>query len=93
MVKHRGLLSRLIAERSDKERERFGLDPDIPQKLSQEEEEEKMLVIDNDDDSLTDLPWYIINPNKMLYKCQNTQIQMMTWITVVLTPLVMCFEL
>ena len=34
-----------------------------------------------------------MNPNKTLYRVQNTQIQMMTWITVVLTPLSMVFTM
>ena len=42
---------------------------------------------------MTDLPWYIMNPNKTLYRVQNTQIQVMTWITVVLTPLSMVFTM
>ena len=52
-----------------------------------------MLIFDNEDQALTDLPWYIMNPNKTLYRVQNTQIQMMTWITVVLTPLNMVFDM
>ena len=49
VVTHRGLLHRLIAETQERERDRFGLDPAISQKLSQEEEEERMLIIDNEE--------------------------------------------
>lgn len=52
-----------------------------------------MLVFENEDQALSDLPWYIMNPNKTLYRVQNIQIQMMTWITVVLTPLNMVFDM
>ena len=52
-----------------------------------------MIEMDNEDQALTDLPWYIINPKKTLFRVQNVQIQMMTWITVILTPLTMVFSM
>ena len=72
---------------------RFGLDPNISQRLDPEQELESMIVFENEDQALTDLPWYIMNPKKTLYRVQNTQIQMMTWITVILTPLTMVFSM
>ena len=33
-----------------------------------------MIVFENEDQALTDLPWYIMNPKKTLYRVQNTQI-------------------
>ena len=83
-----------MLETHEKERSRFGLDPKISQKLDDpNQEEESMLVFENEDQALSDLPWYIMNPNSMLYRVQNIQIQMMTWITVVLTPLIIVFDM
>lgn len=74
------------------ERARFGLDPKVSQTLGPDEELESMIkYIDND--GLTDLPWYIISPKKTFYRVQNLQIQCMTWITVVLTPLNLVFKM
>ena len=50
--------------------DRFGLDPRISQVLDQEQELESMLVYENHDE-LTDLPWYIMNPNKTFYRVQT----------------------
>lgn len=32
------------------------------------------MLVYEDEDNLTDLPWYIINPKKIAYRIQNTQI-------------------
>ena len=52
-----------------------------------------MIEMDNEDQALTDLPWYIINPNNTFYKMQDTQIQLTTWITVILAPLIVVFDM
>lgn len=61
-------------ETHERERMRFGLDPNISQRLDPEQELESMIVFENADQALTDLPWYIMNPKKTLYRVQNTQI-------------------
>lgn len=81
-------------ETAEKERQNFGLDPEVSRSLDPEQELESMIVLENDTNAnLTDLPWYIMNPKKTLYRVQNTQIQLMTWITVILTPLMMVFAM
>lgn len=75
------------------DRRRFGLDPKIPQRLRPDEELESMIVFEVDNQSLTDLPWYIINPEKTFYKVLDTLIQLTTWITVILTPLIIVYDL
>ena len=50
-----------------KERERFGLDPRISQQLDPEQELESMIYFESSNE-LTDLPWYVISPNKTFYK-------------------------
>ena len=92
MVKHRGLMQRILHESQLRERQRFGLDPSISQTVDPDQELESMIVFEELDE-LTDLPWYILSPKKTFYKVQNIQIQMMTWITVVLTPLVIIFQM
>lgn len=52
-----------------------------------------MLVIEQSGLVITDLPWYVISPKSKFYKIQNTQIQMMTWMTVIVTPIVIVFEM
>ena len=52
-----------------------------------------MMVFEFDDNTLTDLPWYIVNPNKTFFKMWQTTILLMTWISVVLTPLRIVFSL
>ena len=53
-----------------------------------------MLVIEQSDILvITDLPWYVISPKSKFSKIQNIQIQMMTWMTVIVTPLVIVFEM
>ena len=42
---------------------------------------------------MNDLDWYIIHPKKVFYQVQNTQIQLMTWMTAILTPLLFVFDL
>ena len=42
---------------------------------------------------MTDLPWYIMNPKNTSYKLIDTVIQVMTWISVTLTPLTMVFDM
>ena len=74
VVKHKGLIHRLMQETYEKERKRYGLDPNISQRLNPDQELENMIVFENQDQALTDLPWYIVNPQKPLYKVQNTQI-------------------
>ena len=83
----------MVFETQERDRERFGLDPNLSHRLDPEQELESMIVLDNEDQALTDLPWYIINPKKTLFRVQNVQIQMMTWITVILTPLTMVFSM
>ena len=83
----------MVFETQERDRERFGLDPNLSHRLDPEQELESMIVLDNEDNALTDLPWYIINPKKTLFRVQNVQIQMMTWITVILTPLTMVFSM
>jgi len=34
------------------------------------------------------LPWYLINPNNTYYKIQFILLQIMSWISVFLTPLI-----
>ena len=75
------------------ERRRFGLDPKVSQRLRPDEELESMIVFKVDNESLTDLPWYLIDPKKTFYKVQDTQIQLTTWITVILTPLIIVFDM
>jgi len=52
-----------------------------------------MLVLEQSDLVTIDLPWYIISPISKFNKIQNTQIQIMTWITVIVTPLLIVFEM
>lgn len=66
MVKSRGLLRSLLQASVKKERELFGLDPSITQKLNQNQELESMIKFDLYDE-FTVLPWYLINPNSTLY--------------------------
>jgi len=51
-----------------------------------------MLVFDNGGE-LTDLHWYIISPGKTFNRVKNIIIMIMTWITVILTPLSIVFEM
>jgi len=52
-----------------------------------------MLILEQSELVTTDLPWYIISPNSKFNKIQNTQIQIMTWTTVIVTPLLIVFEM
>ena len=52
-----------------------------------------MLVLEQSDLVISDLPWYIISPISKFNKIQNTQIQIMTWTTVIITPLLIVFEM
>ena len=70
VVKHRGLLQRVMHETHMRERARFGLDPKISQRLEPDQELESMIQYVSND-GLTDLPWYIISPNKTFYRVQN----------------------
>ena len=49
VVRHRGLLMRLMQETFQKERQRFGLDPNVSQKLDPEQELESMIQFENED--------------------------------------------
>ena len=51
-----------------------------------------MLPIRNEEQGLN-YSWYIINPNGYFAIIQNTQIQLMTWITVILTPMLLTFDM
>ena len=71
VVRHRGLIHRLMAETLQRERARYGLDPTVSQRLPPDQELESMLVIEDVDNALSDLPWYIISPKKTFYRVQN----------------------
>ena len=53
-----------------------------------------MIVFESEDQVFTtDLPWYIMNPKNTSFKLIDTVIQVMTWISVTLTPLTMVFDM
>jgi len=56
-----------MAETLQKERERFGLEPDFNTRIDPEQELESMLPIENEDEALSDLAWYIIHPQRAFY--------------------------
>ena len=67
VVRHRGLLHRIMSETLQKERERYGIDNDFRQRIDPEQELESMLPIENEDEALSDLAWYIIHPQRAFY--------------------------
>ena len=42
-------------------------------------------------ENFDDLPWYLIDPGSTCARIQNLQIQVMTWSTLILTPLILTF--
>ena len=75
VVSHRGLLQRLMYESHLNERKRFGLDPQIEQRLDEDHEMESMIKFESEEQVfITDLPWYILNPKNTLYKVLTTVI-------------------
>ena len=38
-----------------------------------------------------DLPWYLVNPESTFARIQNIQVQVMTWSTLFITPLILTF--
>ena len=75
------------------QRKRFGLDPNISQRLDPDQELESMIVFKQEESELTDLPWYILNPKKAVYHMIYLEIQLMTWLSVVITPLSIVFDM
>lgn len=74
IVHVRGLCLKLEQETVEMRRGQFGLDPNIKQCLDGDKPQdglEENLVIEKDDNILTDLPWYIINPDSLVYKVQT----------------------
>ena len=52
-----------------------------------------MIVFKQEESELTDLPWYILNPKKAVYHMIYLEIQLMTWLSVVITPLSIVFDM
>ena len=46
----------------------------------------------NVEDFSEKLPWYLIDPDSTFSRVQNTQVQIMTWGTLVITPLVLALD-
>ena len=51
------------------------------------------MLVYEDTEAITDLPWYIISPTKTWFRVLNVEIQLMTLMTVILTPLTMVFTM
>ena len=51
------------------------------------------MIVYTTGDELTDLPWYLISPKIFGYKLLFVLVQMMTWISVFLTPLVRVYTM
>lgn len=62
----------MISETLNKERDRYGIDPDFDQRIDPEQEIESLLPVESEDKKLNDLDWYIINPNGHFAIIQNT---------------------
>ena len=69
----------------------LGLDSSVDYELSEAQQLEEELVYE-DDGGFNDLAWYLVNPESNISKFQNVQVQMMTWCTLLLTPLLILFK-
>ena len=86
------MLTVMRRDKEMQERNRFGLDPLISQKIDTEQELESMIIYEKGDE-LTDLPWYLISPKIFGYKIVFVLVMMMTWISVFLTPLIKVYTM
>ncbi len=59
--------------------------------MDQEMEDAIQLV--NEENHESELPWYIISHKRNFNKVQDIQIQIMTWTTVIITPLIVVFNM
>ena len=89
-MKIRGGLQRVVNEDNEKGRLNFGLDSDVEYELSESQELEEQLQYEPEG-SYNTLAWYLINPESNLSKFQNIQVQLVTWCTLILTPLLLVF--
>ena len=93
-VRQDGLLKELEIERDAKLDKNFGL---RNKKLLVESDEEieiddsKKIVTLADEAKLKRLPWYLMSDNSTFAKFQKLFVQMMTWSTLIITPLTFLF--
>lgn len=66
-------------------------DQSLDRVIDHEEEDELLQYMEQIETSTETLPWYIISPKSTFYKVQEIQIQIMTWFTMVVTPVAMVF--
>lgn len=75
------------------ERKRYGLDRDLPKSLPMDQEMEDAILLETEENIENELPWYIISHKRKFNKVQDIQIQIMTWTTVIITPLIVVFNM
>jgi len=51
-----------------------------------------MIVLQSEASGFGDLQWYLISPRNSIYKAKNLLIQLMTWISILCTPLLFVFD-
>ncbi len=66
----------------------------MPQTLPFDQEMEDAIQLENEEENMeNELPWYIISHKRTFNKVQDIQIQIMTWTTVIITPLILVFNM
>ena len=90
-VRARSIMKFVIKEEKKGGMDNLGLDSSVDYELSESQQLEEELVYE-DDGGFNDLAWYLVNPESNLSKFQNVQVQMMTWCTLILTPLLILFK-
>ena len=88
--KIKGGLNYVVNRDNKKDRENFGLDSDMDYELSESQELEEQLHEENEDE-YTNLAWFLINPESNFSMFQNIQVQLVTWATLILTPILLVF--
>ena len=91
MVHMRGSIQQMIDDMQMKARECFGLSDDEDERyLDNDQELERQLPFVTDD--LTDLPWYLINPESRGAITWHIMNQMINWITLFVIPFILAFN-
>ena len=71
--------------------ENFGLDTSMDYEVAESQELEELLR-DCDGGTFEEMAWYLINPESSFSQFQNIQVQLVTWCTLILTPLLLVFK-